>query len=147
MPAWIACGHGALSDEQKHWLRAHAADHLPQLDVLPTVLDLYGLLDAFPLLERRKTLVGRSLLRPFTAPPAVLPISNCTALSPCLARTSGVLKEGPALLAQPWDEDWRCMRLAAANRPLVLASDPACLALREASKAILPELPNGKPNR
>lgn len=146
VPAWIAFGNGALSVEQAGWLRAHAGDFLTHLDVLPTLLDLYGVLDAFPLLGVRKGLAGRSLLARFADPPAVLTVSNCTAMFPCPVRTYGVLKQGIALLAQPWDEAWHCLELDAGNRPLALDT-PACVELRQASQRRFPDLPNGNPNR
>ncbi len=146
VPAWLAFGNGAITTEQEQWLRAHASEFLTHLDILPTLLDLYGTLDAFGMLGARKKLLGRSLLRPFSAPSALLPISNCTKLFPCPLQTYGVMKDGLVLHAQPWNDAWQCVKFGAKNE--LLAHDtPACVELKEASRGIYPTLPNGGPNR
>jgi hypothetical protein len=104
--------------------------------VLPTVLDLYGVLGH----DRH---AGWSLLRPpLEAPP--IPITNCTPSFPCPIPTWGMLDGDVALEAQAWDGGWRCVALGAAE---VTADDPRCARLDLASRAVFPTKPNGAPNR
>jgi hypothetical protein len=147
VPAWFAFSPGALSPEEETNLRAASTRATTHLDLLPTLLDVLGVLDTFALDPYRKPLRGRSLLRPL-APFEALPITNCTAMFPCPVSTWGMLGENRTLLAQPWDNDWRCVQharlpLADEGAP---AGDAACLALRAASHAHYVELPNHAKN-
>ena len=75
---------------------------------------------------------------------APLPITNCTAMFRCPINTWGMMREERALLAQKWDPDWKCVDLHDGRE---IPPDPACDALREASRKSFAELPNGRPNR
>ena len=146
VPGFVAFGNGALEPGEEVALRAHAHDFLTHLDLLPTLLDLFGVLDSFPITPYRAKLAGRSLLRPFEAAPPALPATNCTPLFPCPLRNWGVLDGRYELAAQAWDADWRCIDLATGVESLDLAL-PECKALRDASRGLWPTLPNGRENR
>jgi glucan phosphoethanolaminetransferase (alkaline phosphatase superfamily) len=139
VPGWIAFGNGALSAQQAAALRAHANDDVTQLDVLPTLLDAYGMLDAFGMTR----FIGRSLLQPFDAPPPPIPLTNCTELFPCPLNTWGMLAGNRSLISQAWDGDWRCIDLTF-NREV---NDLQCSVLRMASQRHWPIMPNGRVNR
>ena len=147
VPGFVAWGNGALSEVQARDLRAHAAAPTSHLDLLPTLLDLYGVYDSVVLEGHRKELLGSSLLRPAPTAPRALPISNCSAGYRCPLNTWGMLGDSHALIAQAWDGDYACMPLLAnenASAPVVNAE---CTRLREASKRYFERQPNGAPNR
>ena len=140
VPMWVLAGNGALDDDQARALRAHAGESVTHLDFVPTLLDVFGVLDAFPMASYRKRFAGRSLLRE-GAPAAALPMTKCTDMFPCPVRTWGVLGPEREISAQPWDGGWVCVDLSGA------AVDYAqCAALRQASHAWFATLPNGTKN-
>jgi hypothetical protein len=141
VPAFVA---GALANEERARLRAHGDAWLTHLDLLPTVLDLYGALGGYALAPYERALAGRSLLAPPAPMRAPVPITNCTAMFPCPVSTWGLLFEDRALEAQRWDGDWRCLDLT--REAELDARDPSCRILRDSSKSRFPELPNRKPN-
>ncbi len=143
VPAWIAFSPGALTAEEAASLRAARTHATTHLDLLPTLLDALGVLDTFALDPYRRPLRGRSLLRSLAAFDAI-PITNCTAMFPCPVSTWGMLGEDRTLLAQPWDNDWRCVQHARVpgGTELAPADDAACQALRTTSRAHFAELPN-----
>jgi len=141
VPAWIAWGNGAIDDGEAASLRAYATRTTTHLDVLPTILDALGALDAIALAPHRAGLRGRSLLRA-PAPLGAIPITNCTGMFPCPVSTWGMLGETHAVVAQPWDTDYRCFELRTfADR--VPLDAPPCAALREAARRTYPTIPNG----
>ena len=142
VPGWLLAGNGALDDGELRALRSHATESVTHLDFVPTLLDVYGVLDAFPMAGYRRLLGGRSLLRE-GAPPTALPMTNCTDMFPCPVRTWGVLGPDREITAQPWDAAWVCVDLRGSIAP---SDDPACAALRASSHAWFPALPNGAPN-
>jgi glucan phosphoethanolaminetransferase (alkaline phosphatase superfamily) len=142
VPGWIAFGGGALDAAEESNLRAYADSPVTHLDLLPTLLDLYGVQGGFAMAPYRTGLGGRSLIAPKTAMSAAVPITNCTAMFPCPINAWGMLRDGHALQAQPWDDDWTCV----ASGARLDATDPVCGALREASKSYFPTLPNRRPN-
>lgn len=144
VPGFVAWGNGALEPNEVAALRSHQDDFVTHLDVLPTLLDAFGVLDSFELEMFRKRFVGRSLLRKFekTSP---IPLTNCTGIFPCPLKTWGMLGDGHVLVAQPWDYDFRCVDLSSGEpKPL---GDPACQVLRVESRAHFPTLPNGRANQ
>ena len=142
VPAWIASGNGALDERQLDGLRSYRDAVVTHLDVLPTLLDIAGVLDGYALSPIRRTFAGRSLVAPRRALTEPVPLTNCTALFPCPLDTWGVLDDAHELVAQPWDADFRCVPLAGGN------DDPhGCGPLREASRRWFPRKPNGTANR
>jgi hypothetical protein len=142
VPAWIAYSPGALSPAQEANLRAWRDAYVTHLDLLPTLLDVFGVLDSLPMAALRSELDGRSLLRPYVPMRKALPITNCTQMFPCPVNAWGVLRDRWELHAQVWDPEWQCVDLGGADR----ADGAECARLREASRAYFPTLPNKKPN-
>jgi len=146
VPGFVAFGNGALEPRQVAALGAHADDVVTHLDLLPTLLDAWGVWDGFALSAHKKRLEGQSLLRPFERARSPVPVTNCTPLFPCPLRNWGVLGGTHALVSQAWDDGFRCVELATLREDL--AHDvPECARLRRASLALWPVLPNGQPNR
>ena len=149
VPGWIAFGNGALEPAEEQQLRAHENEVVTHLDLLPTLLDAYGVLDtmAMTLSSRgRDKLAGRSLLRAEEGPRAPLPMTNCTAMFPCPVNTWGMLGTERLLVAQPWDSAFRCMDVRTGIE-IGGADDASCRHLVEASRPYFPKLPNGALNR
>jgi hypothetical protein len=142
VPAWVYVRGGALDPNEMRVLVAHEKDFVTHLDVLPTILDVLGVLDANAMTAFAPKLGGRTLLRASEAP-AIVPITNCTDMFPCPVKTWGLLSGGRALLSQQWDSDWRCVDL---RTDLELTSDPTCALLRTSSRDFYPTLPNGVAN-
>ncbi len=142
VPAWIAAGNGALRPSQRENLAGHADAFVTHLDIVPTVLDALGVEDTRAIAPLRSHLGGRSLLAAVRAAPP-LPMTNCTSLFPCPLNTWGMLGDGQALVAQPWDSEWNCVDLASAREH---TAGPACDALRAASRTYFPSLPGGQAN-
>ncbi len=143
VPAWILARNGALSPAEVGALEGHSSAFVTHLDVLPTVLDAYGVLDSLAMQSYASRFAGQSLLRAGDERTAVVPLTNCTDMFPCPVRTWGVLSGERVLVAQPWDVMWRCVDL---RTELEQPSDPACALLRDSSRAYFPTLPNGTPN-
>jgi hypothetical protein len=142
VPAWLAAGNGALGDGELAALRAYEHALTTHLDLLPTLLDIEGILggDASP----GSDAMGRSLIRSFRPLSAPIPITNCTELFRCPLDTWGLLGESRELVAQPWDSDWQCVDLHGAPAG---AGDATCRELRTSSQTWFPRKPNGAQNR
>ncbi|WP_394822823.1 sulfatase-like hydrolase/transferase [Pendulispora albinea] len=145
VPGFIAYGNGALEPEEEAQLRAREDDMVTHLDLLPTILDGYGVLDAMGMEPHRARFAGRSLLRAMPAEREPLPVTNCTEMFPCPLSTWGMLGTERLLVAQPWDSGFHCMHVQTGLE--VAAGDGVCRKMVEASRAYFPELPNRTPNR
>lgn len=146
VPAWIAAGQGAMGAAARGRLRDLAEAPTTHLDVLPTLLDAYGVYESFGLEPYRKRFDGRSLLRE-AAEPAAVPMTSCTDAFPCPFRNAGMLWGSIKLEAQEWDPGWNCWRTDAQGERPLPAGDAACEALRQQSRRYFPRLPNGRDNR
>lgn len=142
VPAWIVAGNGALDTDELAAVRAYEGSLTTHLDLLPTLLDVVGVLRGGALESHRKAMAGRSLIRP-RRPLGVVPLTNCTELFRCPLDTWGVMDEKGELTAQAWDADWKCV--AAGGSPLE-PLDPACVVLRARSRGWFPTKPNGAGN-
>lgn len=144
VPAWLAAGNGALDARQLNALASHRETLVTHLDILPTLLDIAGVLDGYAMAPFRKAFLGRSLVAPPRALDEPVPLSNCTSLFPCPLPTWGLLDETHELAAQVWDADFRCTTLAGLPES---PTHPSCERLRRASKKWFAAKPNGAPNR
>jgi hypothetical protein len=140
VPLIIAHGGGALSTAQADALRVNADASVTHLDLLPTLLDLWGLREHIALQTWAASLPGRSLFETL-GPLGILPITNCTELFPCPINTWGLLAEGKKLTAQSWDGNWRCLFLQGEERERDLGQ---CADLVQAACKFYAHLPNGK---
>lgn len=141
VPFWLAHSPGALSATQAANVRNYASRTVTHADVTPTVLDLFGVLDALPWAPQRAKFQGRSLVRE-VQPLGLLPLTSCTPLFTCPLANWGVMAEDRKLLAQPWDSDWRCVSVPSNDE----LPSSACTPLLAQSRVWYPQLPNGKPN-
>jgi hypothetical protein len=142
VPGWVAASEGALDAAQRENLARHQDAFVTHLDIVPTVLDLLGVLDGMAMAPMRPRLAGHSLIAPLTTAPPI-PMTNCTPLFPCPLNTWGMQGQAHALVAQPWDGDWNCVDLETHRER---TNDPACAVLREASRRYFRTLPSGQAN-
>lgn len=140
VPLWMAWGNGALSDEESRSLKQYVGRTVTHLDLLPTLLDVYGIFDAAK--HRGLPLDGRSLLRE-AEPLSAVPATNCTELFRCPINSWGALGEDAMLHAQAWDADWHCSDLLDASELPV----ERCSPLRSAVRRFFRGQPNGLPHR
>jgi len=145
VPAFIAEGNGALSPDERESLVRWRDESVTHLDILPTVLDMLGVLDSFALRSLAPTLVGRSLLRPPRPMQQPIPISNCTGIFTCPFNNWGMLDGFVSIQAQAWDGWWRCVDMRTGQELPMSAA--ACSSLQAASRAWYPLLPNGAENK
>lgn len=144
VPAWV--DGGGLSGAQRAALAQNQRAFVTHLDVLPTLLDAWGVLDSYDLAPVTLKLWGRSLLRPVRPMRAAIPLTNCSETFPCPFDNWGMMRDDLKLEAQPWDAYWNCWRMGNGQEHLVPPTDPDCKALAEASRSWFSTMPNGKPN-
>ena len=112
IPAWIDAPAGTLSDAEEAHLRALERTPLTTMDVLPTLVDLLGVLDDPGMTELSRAFVGRSLLRGGSAPETPVVLTNCSELWACAFRNAGAIAGTRKLIATEADHDWACYELA-----------------------------------
>ncbi len=142
VPGLVASGNGALTDDEARAVAAASPEFLTHLDLVPTLLDVVGVLDRIELVGARRRMPGRSLLRPRPAP-AALPLTNCSAMWACPINGWGVLAGDRKLTAQPWDAGWKCLSLPGGEHEVPLE---ACADLVDVSRSAFPTRPNNDPN-
>lgn len=152
---------GSLHDEELHvpgwiWLPPAARQLLgprvallerehgrfsTHLDVLPTLLDLMGVLDDPALAPFRGRLPGQSLLR--EAAPQFVVQSNCGPLMDCAFKTWGLARAERQIEAREWDGYWNCWdRSREPALPLPMA-EGRCQELLIEARGRFARLPNG----
>ena len=129
-------------DDRRAALASHEHQYLTHLDVLPTILDMFGTHGSFELHAIESRLLGRSLLGPFEGQGPLLALTNCTDVFPCPVKTYGTMQGPVAFTAQPWDYGWRCVDLHDDQKALDPKS-PTCDALGREAKSNFPTLPSG----
>jgi len=146
VPAWIASGDEAIAPGARQKLTDQAQSPTTHLDILPTILDAYGVLDSYGLAPYRSKLVGRSLLRSGSESGPV-PMTSCTDAFPCPFHNAGMLFGELKIEAQEWDPGWNCWQTDRTGEKPLAADHPGCERLRQESKRYFPKLPNGQENR
>ena len=112
VPAWIDAPPGTLTDEEETTLRALENMPLTTLDVLPTLLDLMGVLDERGLQAFRAKIPGTSLLRGGSSPERSVFLTNCSELTTCAFRNWGAMRGTKKLIATEGARAWSCFDVA-----------------------------------
>jgi len=136
-------GGGALDSDEERTLAQSKSAFVTHLDVIPTLLDVLGVLDDFTLGTARRKMPGSSLLRPPPLPPSPLAVTNCSEMWTCPLNAWGIFDGDRKLTAQPWDPGWRCFALQGGEREQELSQ---CADLVRASRGVFPKRPNGDAN-
>lgn len=145
VPGYLAFGNDALTPDQERALRNAAPGPTTHLDIIPTILDLYGIWQSSLLGPYRAKMGGRSLLDDVRLAPRAVPITNCGASFKCPLDNWGMLGDAHALVAQPWDARFHCVALGGDSSVDVEGAE--CTRLLDASRTFFPSLPSGRPNR
>lgn len=146
VPFFIDEGAGALSPDEHRRLESRGSRAVTHLDVLPTLVDVYGIGDAVGLRGHASRMSGRSLIARELPALSAVAITNCTGMFPCPVNTWGMLGEDHKVTMQAWDGEWRCEGLAPHEHEIV-PWDASCVKLLEASRPVYPLKPNGAANR
>jgi glucan phosphoethanolaminetransferase (alkaline phosphatase superfamily) len=112
IPAWVDSPKGALTESEEASLRSLRDTPLTTEDVMPTLLDLLGLLDAPEIAELRSHMPGTSLLRGGSAGDKPVLLTNCTELWACAFKNWGVIRGTHKLVGTQVDRAWNCFDLA-----------------------------------
>lgn len=111
VPAWIDAPPGTLTPSEENHLRALKDAPLTTLDIMPTLLDLLGLLDEPKIAPMRAKMPGESLLRG-GSPEHDIFMTNCTELWQCAFKNWGAMRGTTKLIANQGDHSWNCFDLA-----------------------------------
>jgi glucan phosphoethanolaminetransferase (alkaline phosphatase superfamily) len=108
IPAWVDAPPGTLTADEEQSLRALEQTPLTTMDVLPTLLDLMGVLDDPGLADLSRAFVGRSLLRGGSPAQTPVVLTNCSELWACAFKNAGAIAGTKKLIATQADPDWAC---------------------------------------
>jgi membrane-anchored protein YejM (alkaline phosphatase superfamily) len=111
IPAWIDAPRGALTPSEEASLRGLLDAPLTSLDVMPTLLDLLGLLDSPEIAGQRTRMPGTSLLRGGSARDKPVLLTNCTELWACAFKNWGAIRGMQKLVGTQADRAWNCFDL------------------------------------
>jgi len=112
IPAWIDAPAGTLSASEERQLRALRDTPLTTMDVLPTLLDLVGVMDDPAMAKLSSAFVGQSLLRGGSPVETPVIFTNCTELWACAFRNAGAIAGTHKLVGTQADHAWNCFDLA-----------------------------------
>jgi glucan phosphoethanolaminetransferase (alkaline phosphatase superfamily) len=146
VPFFVDASPGAVDDVELARLRERGNRPVTHLDLVPTVMGIYGIEDSVGLASMRASLPGRNLLGPEFPRLRAVAITNCTGMFPCPVNTWGMLDEDHKVVMQAWDGEWRCESLEPVEHELA-PWDDGCVKLLEASRPVFAKKPNGAPNR
>jgi glucan phosphoethanolaminetransferase (alkaline phosphatase superfamily) len=111
IPFWIDAPPGTLTADEEQKLRALVDTPVTIYDVLPTMLDLMGLLDEPRIASFRSHMPGQSLLRGGTPADHPVFMTNCTELWACAFKNWGAMRGSQKLIANQGDHTWNCFDL------------------------------------
>jgi glucan phosphoethanolaminetransferase (alkaline phosphatase superfamily) len=108
IPAWIDAPPGTLSPEEERQLRSLEETPLTTMDVLPTLLDLVGVMDDPAIKPLASRFLGKSLLRGGSPPSTPVVMTNCTELWACAFRNWGAIQGTKKLIGMQGGGRWSC---------------------------------------
>ena len=126
VPAWIDAPPGTLTATEEKNLRALRDQPVTTLDVMPTLLDLLGLLDEPKIASLRSKMPGESLLRGGSPESREVFFTNCTELWQCAFKNWGAMRGTSKLIANQGDHAWNCFDLAHDPSELDALEPAAC---------------------
>jgi hypothetical protein len=112
VPFWVDAPEGTLSERERASLRSLRQVPVTQVDVLPSLLDLMGVLDSEGIASLRAKMPGRSLLRGGSDPSMPVFLSNCSEIFACAFRNWGAMRGTKKIWAMEGDAQWSCLDIA-----------------------------------
>ena len=140
VPMWIDAPAGTLADEERASLGSYAEASVFHSDLAPTLLELFGLLDAPQIASFRQAMIGWSLLRP-GRPDETIEMTNCTGVWGCAFENWGVMRGWRKVHAREWDTSWLCYDVKADPEELTPLSLESCRDLVDEAERIYGGLP------
>ncbi len=134
VPFWIDAPAGTLSEPQRESLHGLRDTPITHLDVLPTLLDVMGVLDAPEIAAYRRAMAGDSLLRGGSAGRPVV-LTNCSGIFACAFKNWGAMSGTHKLVATQNDTEWKCFDVAADPGETDPLDESECGGLRELAEA------------
>jgi glucan phosphoethanolaminetransferase (alkaline phosphatase superfamily) len=131
VPAWVDAPKGTLTADEERSLHGLSRAPLTTLDVLPTLLDLMGVLDDPAIASFRRSMPGTSLLRGGSDPGRAVRMTNCTELWQCAFKNWGAIRGTRKLIAHQYDPAWSCYDVADDPEELHDLGPDACGDLKE----------------
>jgi arylsulfatase A-like enzyme len=130
VPAWLDAPAGTLDGGERAKAALLAKTPLTELDVLPTLLDLFGVWGAEELAPMRRMMPGESLLRGGTPPDRGVVLTNCTTLFACAFKNWGAMKGTFKVVGTQEDAAWQCYDVGVDPGETNPLDDGRCGALR-----------------
>ncbi len=144
VPGWIDSPPGLLSEREEASLRSARHDFAWHIDLLPTMLDLFGVWDDPGIASLRARMWGHPLTRPerTTAP---LPMTNCSWVWDCAFRNWGMIQGRRKLSAREWDTEYHCYDLLDDPDEQVDLGERACAPLGTLARGWFGSMPKEAP--
>jgi hypothetical protein len=133
--AWIDAPAGVIGEAEASALASLENAQVTHLDVLPTVLDAMGILDAPELASLRARMPGQSLMRWRDAERPAVVLTNCTAIFACAYKNWGAMRGTRKIVADSKDRAWHCFDVANDPDEKHDLGEEACFDLRAIAEA------------
>ncbi len=140
VPAFVAAGSSALSDDERAALRANRDRRIYSQDVNATLLDALGVLDQRSRMPFADRLTGRSALRPLGAREPIVVMSTTTGVWQDQDPVYGVMR-GEAKLMGDEAHPWACYLLPGDPAERRARPAQACGPLLAAARQAFPWVP------
>ena len=146
VPFWVSYDSSTIRGDKLENLQKSAQQPTTHLDLVPTLIDLWGIYDSVELSPWVRTLEGQSWLRPRQKKPPVS-ITSCSEAFPCPFATWGLLSDERKLEGQEWAPGWSCWVVSENEEKQAAADDAKCEELKQLAPKWYSTTPNGQPLR
>ena len=142
VPFFIDAPPGTLTDDERARVTALRREPVFHVDILPTLIDLVGVVDLPEIARHRARFAGESLLGPRTD--RAVPLTNCAGVWGCPFKNWGMMRGRRKLEARAWDPAWHCFDVLDDPDERRDLGAAACGDLSEQARVVFGGLPNGK---
>lgn len=108
IPLWFDAPEGTLTPNERESLRSLREAPRTSQDIMPTLLDLIGVLDTGAIDSLRRDMPGKSLLRGGSSTDTPFYFTNCTELWACAFKNWGAMQGTRKVFARQYDRRWTC---------------------------------------
>ncbi|MDX2053463.1 MAG: sulfatase-like hydrolase/transferase [Polyangiaceae bacterium] len=140
VPGWVDAPPGTLSLSESQYLAGKSNEFTFHVDIVPTMLDLMGVLDAPEITQFRTRMPGTSWLRS-QATEQPLPMTNCAGVWGCAFENWGVMQGPLKVAARAWDSEYHCYDVLADPLEQTSLNNAPCDALKLVARQRFPRLP------